>query len=156
MNAPVTRESIIAEARSRLGERWQHQARLKGVASDCIGYIGTVAVTCGVQDSVKWMNDRRCKGYGHLPNYGMLLEMCNTYLEPATWMKLANILLIRMKDAQGRILRDPSHFALISNEDPVQIIHSYAQVRGVTEHSIDADWTARVAAIYSFKGLWHP
>lgn len=35
----VTREAIIAAARSWLGTPYHHQASLKGVGSDCLGLI---------------------------------------------------------------------------------------------------------------------
>jgi hypothetical protein len=35
----VTREAIVAAARSWLGTPYHHQASLKGVGSDCIGVI---------------------------------------------------------------------------------------------------------------------
>ena len=38
-----TREAVIAEARSWLGTPWHHQASLKGVGCDCIGFIRGVA-----------------------------------------------------------------------------------------------------------------
>lgn len=38
-----TREEVIAEARGWLGTPWHHQASLKGVGCDCIGFIRGVA-----------------------------------------------------------------------------------------------------------------
>ena len=38
-----TCEAIIAEARSWLGTPWHHQASLKGVGCDCIGFVRGVA-----------------------------------------------------------------------------------------------------------------
>lgn len=38
-----TREALIAEARSWLGTPWHHQASLKGVGCDCIGFVRGVA-----------------------------------------------------------------------------------------------------------------
>jgi hypothetical protein len=39
-----TRDAVIAEARSWLGTPWHHQASLKGVGCDCIGFIRGVAL----------------------------------------------------------------------------------------------------------------
>jgi NlpC/P60 family putative phage cell wall peptidase len=38
---------IIAEARSWIGTRWMHGTALKGVATDCIGFIASLAITFG-------------------------------------------------------------------------------------------------------------
>jgi NlpC/P60 family putative phage cell wall peptidase len=38
-----TRDAVIAEARSWLGTPWHHQASLKGVGCDCIGFVRGVA-----------------------------------------------------------------------------------------------------------------
>jgi NlpC/P60 family putative phage cell wall peptidase len=38
-----TRDALIAEARSWLGTPWHHQAALKGVGCDCIGFVRGVA-----------------------------------------------------------------------------------------------------------------
>jgi hypothetical protein len=39
-----SREAVIAEARSWLGTPWHHQASLKGVGRDCIGFVRGVAL----------------------------------------------------------------------------------------------------------------
>jgi NlpC/P60 family putative phage cell wall peptidase len=39
-----TRETLIAEARTWLGTPWHHQASLKGVGCDCIGFVRGAAL----------------------------------------------------------------------------------------------------------------
>ena len=43
----ITRESIVAEARSWIGTPWHHAARVKGVGVDCVGLPVGVLRVCG-------------------------------------------------------------------------------------------------------------
>ena len=46
MNHPLTRDAIVAEARSWIGTRYRHQASLKGVGCDCLGLVRGVWRNC--------------------------------------------------------------------------------------------------------------
>lgn len=46
MAHPVTRDAIVAEARSWIGTRYLHQASLKGAGCDCLGLVRGVWRHC--------------------------------------------------------------------------------------------------------------
>jgi NlpC/P60 family putative phage cell wall peptidase len=46
MNPPLTRATIVAEARSWIGTRYRHQASLKGVGCDCLGLVRGIWRSC--------------------------------------------------------------------------------------------------------------
>jgi len=45
-SSPLTRTAIVAEARSWIGTRYQHQASVKGVGCDCLGLVRGVWRGC--------------------------------------------------------------------------------------------------------------
>jgi NlpC/P60 family putative phage cell wall peptidase len=46
MTSPLTRATIVAEARTWIGTRYAHQASLKGVGCDCLGLVRGVWRGC--------------------------------------------------------------------------------------------------------------
>src|SRR5947209_19003866 len=46
MTSPMTRASIVAEARGWIGTRYRHQASVKGVGCDCLGLVRGVWRAC--------------------------------------------------------------------------------------------------------------
>lgn len=148
----TTGTDIVQEAREWLGTRWQHQACLKGVACDCIGLIGGVAAATGISDA--WVTDRsvHLRNYGPTPLPGPLLQGCYDFLDPVhpTRLELAQLgdILIMRYD------REPGHFGILSNLNPLRMIHSHAQYpRKVVENTIDAVWRDRIVRIFRFRGL---
>src|SRR5882762_8720471 len=104
-----TREEIVAEAREWFGTPWIHQASLKGVGTDCIGYIGGVALNTNVQGAIEWRDDPDFKGYGMLPDPKKITRGCEKYLDPVMMdrIQLADILVFTF-------IKEPMHFAIIS------------------------------------------
>lgn len=86
------RDDIVATARvelrtrypgiSRLGTRWQHQARMLGVALDCIGLVGAVGVRLGLGSARRWSEAEAFRSYGPEPDPAMLLAGCRSLLVP--------------------------------------------------------------------------
>jgi hypothetical protein len=79
------------------------------------------------------------KGYGPIPNPDMLLSAVAKYLDSIVVKDagLGDILLLRFE-------RDPHHFAIISNLEPLQVIHAYADVRRVCETPLDGYWRQKI------------
>lgn len=141
----TTREQIVAEARTWIGTRWQHQARRKGVATDCIGLVGGVALALGLQGAAEWEADAALHCYGRTPDPGVLLAACDRFLVrvPAHTATLADVLVMAFAS-------EPQHFAIVSRVDPMYVIHGYASARRVVENGANVAH-ARILRVYSFR-----
>lgn len=146
----TTRELIVAEAREWIGTRWQHQASVKGIATDCIGLVGGVGVRLRVPDALRWAADQRFRAYGRKPDVDALREGCETYLDPIPIADagLGDILLMRYEPDP-----EPRHFAIVSAIDPMYIIHAFASARKVVENRVDRAWRERIVSAYRYRGL---
>ena len=141
----MTGGEIVAEAREWLGTPYQHQASLKGIACDCIGYVGGVGVAKNLPSALAWKNDSAFKGYGPEPKRRVLLEGCAKYFKP-----------IRLEEAkQGDVLvmgfeGEPMHFAIVSEINPMYVIHALRGVGKVAEHRVDQLWHSRIYRAFRF------
>lgn len=145
----TTRDAIVAEAREWLGTKFAHQQACKGVGCDCIGLIRGVARNVGFTDPFVTGAARRFAGYSRSPNPESLREACAMFLSP----------ILAQDAVEGDILvfrfeRDPMHFALITQMEPVPyMIHAHARARKVAENRIDSVWRSRVVAAHRYKEL---
>jgi NlpC/P60 family putative phage cell wall peptidase len=154
----ITRAEIIAEARRWIAVRtpYQHQACKIGVGADCIGFIGGVALACGIPGAAEWHASPEFRNYSRDPDPRTLYRACYQFLLPIeiNAARLADIYVMMippMEDPRGKY--PPRHFSMISQEEPRYIIHSYAQARKVTEHRLDDVWTKRIVAAFRFRGV---
>lgn len=140
----TTREQIVAEAREWIGTRWQHQAAIKGVATDCIGLIRGVGASCGrLPHNLHQLPEvAEFLGYGRTPD-GRLPRFLDLFFDKTSDPQPGDIPLMRFTG-------EPQHVGILSDKG---IIHAYAQVRKVVEHRMDAVWTGRVVAYYTWRGL---
>jgi len=138
------REAIVAESREWIGTPWKHQASLKGVGADCIGFVAGVARGVGIQEAEAFRRDLRFRGYGRTPDPALLRMAVAAYLNPTDTPLPGDVLLMRFE-------QDPQHFGLLTAAD--YMIHAYAQARKVAEHRIDDKWRARIVAYFSFRGV---
>ena len=145
----ATRTQVIAEARSWMGTRFHHQARVKGVGVDCINLVIAVATELQlIAPDFVWESYPEYQGYGLSPNEPLLLAGCERFLVRISLKEVrpADILILKFAT-------EAQHFALVTQTEPTYIIHAYAQVRRVTEHGFDALWQSRLVACYRFKNL---
>ena len=130
----ATREQIIAGAREWIGTPWHHQARKKGVGSDCIGlFVGVLRELGQPVKDVTW--------YRRAPEGDALLAE----LEARFWYDVepgAGSLLVffiqRRQVAQ--------HVGLLTADGT--IIHANAAARRVCEQAYDAEWQRRTLCAY--------
>lgn len=143
----ITRLQIVEEARTWIGTPWKHQARQKGVGTDCIGLVGGVALAVGLPGADAWALDQTLHCYGRTPLATMLLPACDRFLRKltASEVRLADILL--MDFGHG-----PQHFGIVSREDPQYMVHAYAQRRKVVESQVSIP-KCKVVGAYSFRGV---
>jgi cell wall-associated NlpC family hydrolase len=133
----ITREALIAEARSWVETPFHAQARLKGVGVDCIGVIVGAARALGLE-----LADERA--YPLRPN-GTLLRELNRRLERIDALEPACVVAMQWVDE-----REPHHVALYTG---ATLIHAYASVRRCVEQPFDAYLADRVRAIYRIPGV---
>jgi cell wall-associated NlpC family hydrolase len=143
----VSRAAVVAEARTWMGTRWQHQARVKGLAVDCIGLIGGVAVNLNLPGAGAWADDRNLHNYGRTPSVSVLLSGCERFMDriPTPDAREGDVLVMAFN-------KDPQHFGIISRMDPTYIIHAYASVRRVVENGI-AMSKVKVLRAYHLRGV---
>jgi len=144
----IARADIIAEAREWLGTRWHHGASLKGVGCDCIGLVVGVAGMCGVAEAEAFWVDWELAGYGRQPDPAVLLRACDKYLDrrPGLNPAAADVVVMRFE-------REPQHFGIATDAEPMTMIHSLAAARKVVEHGLDSLWRGRIVRLYSFRGI---
>lgn len=138
---PRTDKAVIAEARSFVGTRWEHTARLKGVAVDCVGLITGVADAMGYpyQDFTS---------YGVVPN-GQLVPRLSRFLDPAAGPKPGQIGVFWF----DRGSRMPQHVGIFSDHCGLGLIHTYMDVGRVVEHAFDDRWRRRLCHVFEYRGL---
>lgn len=135
----VTREAIVAEARTWLNTPFHHQGRVKSVGVDCAGVI------IGTADTLRLLSDFEDKPYAKSPSADQLRTTLKNYMIEiaVNEAKSGDVLLFAFD-------REPQHVAFLTD---IGILHAYAQVRKCVEHSFDAVWKSRVRGAYRFKGI---
>lgn len=141
------RLAVVAEARTYLGTRWEHQGRLKGVGVDCIGLIGMSALACGVPGAKEWREDRQYHNYGPQPSETRIYQGCDLFMDRID-IKEAGIGDVYIMSFGTHA----QHFALISRENNY-IIHAYAtSPRRVTENGLRV-WKGGLMRAYRFREI---
>lgn len=147
----ITRDDVVREARERLGDRWMHQASLKGVATDCYGLITGVGLSLGVKEARLWANDPALKGYGRTPDADVLEAACRKYLDeiPIAQAGLGDILaMCWLPDVR------PRHLGIVTDISPMRIVHAYGAARKVAENSIAGEWRNGIAWSSLITAAW--
>ena len=140
----MSRDRVVAEARSWLGTPYQHQASLKGVGCDCLGLVR------GVWRAVFGQEPEAVPPYrpdwAEMGGEELLLEAARRWLEPVevAAAKPGDVLLFRM--AAGAPAK---HVAVLSA--PGRMIHAYWG-RAVVESALGPWWRAKLAAAFRFPG----
>jgi NlpC/P60 family putative phage cell wall peptidase len=133
----ITREQIVAEARTWLGTKYRHQGRVKGLSVDCVGLVFGVAAALGVPH-------QPVSDYSRRPD-GTLLPGIEAQTAPVTGAPAAGDIVVFQWAAE------PMHVAILTAPD--HIIHAFAINRVVCEHRIDERWQRRVACFRAFPGV---
>ena len=138
----ITRDKIVAAARAWIGTPWQHQASLKGVATDCVGLIR------GVYEDVTGR------------------PVVGSWDYPATWHlfkadeRLAGELaayvqpIDKSEARPGDILtfgfgKGPAHHLGIM-ATPTTFVHAWADVNNVTETRLSDFWIKNWRGAFRF------
>ena len=138
----ITREDLVAEARSWIGTPYRHQACTKGAGADCLGLVR------GIWRALHGEEPEKPAAYS--PNWAeecgeeTLRDAARRHLieiDKAV-VEAGDIVLIRIKE------RAPAkHAAVMSG--PATIIHAYDR-HAVAECSLPDAWRRRIAYAFRF------
>lgn len=110
--APITREGIVAEARTWIGTKWHHQAHLKGVGCDCGGLWRGVVMELGLmpKDITQWPHYEVFRGYSSWPDGQGLKKACDLYMKeiPRSKMQPGDVCLLITE-------KFPQHVGILGN-----------------------------------------
>lgn len=136
------RQAIVANARAWLGTPYHHQASLRGVGADCVGFIrGVYREHLGIDVATPADYSR---DWGEASGEETLLAAARRHLveiDPTT-ATTADVLVFRYRSATIA-----KHAALIST--PASMIHALEGV-GVCEVPLSPWWRRHVAAAFAF------
>lgn len=144
----LDRERILAEARDWLGTPYRHQASLKGIGCDCLGFVR------GVYEGVLGYSGEEPPAY--VPDWAevggeeLLLAAAARHLviRPQGAFAPGDVLAFRWA------LQFPAkHLAIVSQAD--RMIHAYDGA-AVVETAIGPWWRRRIAGVFSFPGVNEP
>lgn len=134
-----SKEEIINIARSWLGTQWKHNQQNKNVGVDCVNFLHAIAVESGINIPPI------PQSYARLPNNNEI----KTYLSNNFTLKNKediNICDILLFTWQGR----DSHVALVTEVNPLKIIHANQRLGKVSEHNCDGIWLRRLESVWEF------
>jgi NlpC/P60 family putative phage cell wall peptidase len=134
----ITREQVVAEARSWLGTPYRHQGRTKGLSVDCAGLVIGVCRALGLEAE-------DMEGYSSRPD-GTLKAILYRQTEPVPigGQQAGDVVLFHWNN-------EPVHVGLLTG--PAAVIHSFATNRRVCEHAIDAQWRRKIVAYRKLRGV---
>lgn len=142
----MTRDDIVAAARSALGTPFKHQGRMAGKGLDCAGLLVHVVTALGLP-----VADR--SGYARHPSSGELESALAEHVAlgilvqvPVNAVQAGDFVLMRFETE-----RENRHLGVIGHGD--MLIHAWAVVRKVCEHRIDDQWRRRIVAAWRIAGV---
>lgn len=148
----VTRVQLVAEAREWVGTRYQHQAHIKGVATDCGGLVYGVAARFGLLPTNPTLlpGAELFTGYARQAYQGSLRRACGLLLTEINFedAQLGDVVLMSFDG-------EPQHVAMLGDypHGGFSIIHAYAPMRKVVEARLEETWQAKIVATYLIPGL---
>lgn len=134
----ISRDEIIAEARTWIGTPFKHQGRLKGVGVDCVGVIVGVAKSLNILDY-------NPTNYSRLPNMQVMGDALNKLL-----------IEIDIKDAKigdiywMKFRESAQHLAFKTD---IGILHATSQAKKCIETSLNDSLEKTIYKVYRFKGI---
>ena len=138
-------DRIVEKAREWIKTPFHEQGRHKGIGCDCIGLILGIAKDIGaVSLTGKPWDECDISAYDTDKDSQMMLELLPKHFPVSeTQLKLGNILLIE-------IVPNQYHVCLITDDDPLKIIHSCNSLGFVMEHRIIPSWKDQIKGIFKF------
>ena len=135
----ITRDQIVAEARSWIGTPHVWQAAQKGQGCDCKGLIAGIARELGRPEAESEF--ARMHDYGRV-DVNLLLRGLNALFDPSPQIGHGDVLLLVMN-------RRPQHLA-IADTRAGEIIHTY----GRGPEKVTATNTAAAIRLWKLDSCW--
>lgn len=137
--ARANRTDVVAAARSKLGANFRHQARGPD-AYDCVGIVIAVAKDLG-------LSNFNTTAYSRAPNPQEMRKALEEHLDYVRWdaVQPGDVLWFRAPE--------PQHLAIVTQRDPMQMVHAFARVNRVVETGVDRFWRGRLVACFRYRGL---
>lgn len=142
----MTRDELIAEARTWLGTPWVHQACAKGAGVDCLHYIAGVVRAFGRPEAERFFANPDWQSYGRHPDPVMMFAGCDELMNRIALEEAlpGDVLVFRCG-------RWPMHFGMLSR--PNYMLHAWLGAGRVIEQRIDEKWAARIVRAYRIRGV---
>lgn len=150
----ISKQQIVAQARTWLGTKYHHQGRLKkserGLGGvDCIGLIIGVIDELGIQDGAgNSLTKADETNYSMYPEQGRLVASIKQHLRevPKDKMRIGDVLLFKT-------FKDPQHVGFLSDypSGGFGIIHCNSSAGKVVEQPISEAWAKMITHVYRFK-----
>lgn len=148
----MTQQIVIDKARTFLGTPWQHQARCKGVAVDCIGLLVGAFTEAGykiedVTDYGRNPNPRRF--LGHLARYfdriGSSSDSCSVNYDRNAWDSATpgDVLVFSFV---GTNL--PQHVGICTGSG---FVHTFQGAGKVSEHAMNSEWLRSLHSVWRLR-----
>ncbi len=135
---------VVAAARGELGTPWMHQARLPGVALDCVGLVIITARALGLVPA-----DLDVTGYGRQPD-GTLLQQAECHMQRISALDLGAVLVVS-------ITGEPQHMGIVGDyrHGGWSLIHAASNARPgrVIETRLMFHRAQQLQAIYRLPGV---
>ena len=151
----LTRKQIEDCARTYLGTPFQHQGRVKGIASDCVGLPYCVADELGINDrSGNAIGRTDNANYPAQPTDSFVYTECQRLLieKPIAEMQVGDVLTLKMPSI-------PCHVGIVSRlyvgtpNECFGIIHAFSLAHKVVETIIGKALRSRIHGCFSFPGV---
>lgn len=135
----ITREQIVAEARTWLDTPFHHQGRLKGIGVDCAGVPIGVARALGLE----WADQ---SGYARVPAKGQFRATLQRCLDPIAFADVLPGDLMSFA-----FLTEEQHVAIVASANPIRLIHAWEAIGKCVENGFDATWQRRLRGCWRFR-----
>lgn len=135
----TTRAEIVTAAREKIGAKFLHQARGPD-AYDCVGIVISIANELGISDF-------QTTAYPRFPNPQEMRGLLERHLDYVRWDAVlpGDILWFRAPQ--------PQHLAIVTQRDPMQMVHAFARTGSVVETGVDHFWRQRLVACFRYRGI---
>jgi cell wall-associated NlpC family hydrolase len=135
----VSRQQVVTAARAKLGAAFRHQGR-GPEAYDCVGLVIKVAHELG-------LSEFDSKAYTRAPDPVEMREALESNLDyvPFRTVQPGDVLWFRAPE--------PQHLAVVTQLEPMLMVHAHSRAGRVVESRIDRFWRGRIVACFRYRGL---
>ena len=137
----ITGGDVVEIARECLDTPFLHQGRIKGLGLDCAGLVVYPAHTIG-------LSDFDATNYPRSPDGITLERILNQQMRrvPFAIISPGDVLLFAF-------LKDAQHLAIVTQLNPIYIIHAHEPNGRVIEHRLDSYWRGYIRGSYRYYGV---